>query len=147
MKSFVIDASVGAKWFLPAAAEPLASEAQHLLDRYTQGQVRLFVPDLFWPELGNVLWKATLQGRITQREAEASVSRAGQLGLLLLPSIDLIAQALTMAVVSRRTVYDSIYIAAAVSESIQFLTADERLVNATGTRLPVRWLGAFPALL
>jgi predicted nucleic acid-binding protein len=147
VKSFVVDASVGAKWFLPAAAEPLASEAQRLLELYTQGQVRLLVPDLFWPELGNILWKATLQGRITQQDAESSVARACQLGLLVLPSVDLVAQALTLAVASRRTVYDSVYIAAAMSESVPFLTADERLVNATGARLPVRWLGALPGLL
>ena len=58
MKTLVLDASVAAKWFLPAAGEPLTSEAQDLLARFTHGRIRFFVPDLFWPELGSVLWKA-----------------------------------------------------------------------------------------
>lgn len=147
MKSFVVDASVGAKWFLPATGEPLAREAQDLLDHYTRGQIRLLVPDLFWAELGNVLWKAAVQGRITQSEAEASIANARQLGLLALPVVDLLMQALTVAFASGRSVYDSTYVAAAIRGKVQLLTADERLVNAVGARFPVRWLGALPSVL
>lgn len=71
----MLDASVVAKWFLPAIGEPLATEAQELLDRYTRGQIRLFVPGLLWAELGNVLWKAAVRNRITQREAEDSIAK------------------------------------------------------------------------
>jgi predicted nucleic acid-binding protein len=69
MKSFVVDASVGAKWFLPATGEPLAAEAQALLDHYTLGRVRLLVPDFFWAELGNVLWNVvgSLNNRLRAR--------------------------------------------------------------------------------
>lgn len=147
MKTFVVDASVGAKWFLPARDEPLASEAQRLLDHYTRGRVRLLIPDLFWAELGNVLWKAATRGRITQLGAEGAVAKARQLGMLILPSVDLLAQALTVALSSGRSVYDSIYVAAAIAERVQLLTADERLVNATGARFPVRWLGALPGIV
>jgi predicted nucleic acid-binding protein len=144
VKSFVVDASVAAKWFLPAAGEPLASEAEELLDHYTQGRVRFLVPDLFWAELGNVLWKAATRGRITAQQAERSIARARQLGLLALPSVDLLVQALTVAFASGRSVYDSIYVAAAIAGRVDLLTADERLVSATGARFPVRWLGALP---
>jgi predicted nucleic acid-binding protein len=34
------------------------------------------------------------------------------------------------------------YIAAAIEKSVDLVTADEKLVNATGSRFPVRWLGA-----
>jgi len=142
VKTFILDASVGAKWFLPPAAEPLAQQAQHLLENYTKGQVRLMVPDLFWSELGNVFWKSSLRGRLSKDQAANSITQARQLGLLVLPTIDLVSQAFKIAVTSGRTVYDSIYIAAAVSENTELLTADERLVNATGARFPVRWLGA-----
>jgi predicted nucleic acid-binding protein len=30
-----------------------------------------------------------------------------------------------------------------VAAGIDLLTADERLVNALGSRFPIRWLGAF----
>lgn len=147
MKTFVVDASVAAKWFLPAAGESLTREAEQLLDYYLREQIRLLVPDLFWAELGNVLWKAVARLRITQEHAESSVEKARQLQLPVLPGIDLISPALTLALASGRSVYDSMYIAAAMSESAQLLTADERLVNATGARFPVRWLGALPSIL
>ena len=52
MIAYVLDASVAAKWFLPAAHETLADEAMRVLDAYVAGQLRLLVPDLFWPEFG-----------------------------------------------------------------------------------------------
>jgi predicted nucleic acid-binding protein len=142
VKTFVLDASVGAKWFLPAAGEPLTSEAQDLLARFTRGQVRFLVPDLFWPELGSVLWKATAHRRITQPHAEKSIALARQLRLVILPGADLIERALALTLASGRSVYDSMYIAAAIEKSVDLVTADEKLVNATGSRFPVRWLGA-----
>ena len=116
MKTLVLDASVAAKWFLPAAGEPLTSEAQDLLARFTRGRIRFLVPDLFWPELGSVLWKAAAYGRITKPHAEKSIALARQLGLLILPGVDLIERALSLALESGRSVYDSMYIAAAIGE-------------------------------
>ena len=63
MTTVVLDASVAAKWFRPPADETLLEEALDLLGRYTKGEVRFIVPDLFWPEFGNILWKAMRQGR------------------------------------------------------------------------------------
>jgi predicted nucleic acid-binding protein len=54
----VIDASVAAKWFLPASGETLTTEALGMLESYAEGRLRLLAPDLFWPEFGNILWKA-----------------------------------------------------------------------------------------
>jgi hypothetical protein len=51
----VLDANVAAKWFLPPAHETLAEEAFGLLEQYVRGRTRLLVPDLVWPELGNIL--------------------------------------------------------------------------------------------
>lgn len=33
-------------------------EAIQVLDRFSLGELEVLVPDLFWPELGNILWKA-----------------------------------------------------------------------------------------
>jgi predicted nucleic acid-binding protein len=50
--------------------------------------------------------------------------------------------AATIAFAFDRTVYDSIYVALAVLLGRRLVTADERLANAVGIRLPVVWLGA-----
>ena len=53
----VVDASVGAKLFLP---EPLSEQAQALFDRLSDDPpVELYVPDRFYVECGNTLWKRT----------------------------------------------------------------------------------------
>lgn len=54
----------------------------------------------------------------------------------------LIGDALAIAMTFRRTVYDAIYLALAVTSGRPLLNVDERLANVVGTRLPVRWLGA-----
>jgi predicted nucleic acid-binding protein len=60
-----------------------------------------------------------------------------------LPSRAVLPEALMIAVDFGRTVYDSTYVAVAVATGSELLTADERLVNALGSRFPVRWLGVY----
>ncbi|MCC6389480.1 MAG: type II toxin-antitoxin system VapC family toxin [Bryobacterales bacterium] len=144
MKSYVVDASVAAKWFLPSAREPLAIEARLLLEEYAAGRLKIEVPDLFWPELGNILWKAVRTNRMTRQAAgEAIVALEGS-PLITIPSASLWKDAFALAVTFDRTVYDSVYVALAVTSGIPMVTADERLANALAAHLPVRWLGAFP---
>jgi predicted nucleic acid-binding protein len=142
MNRFVVDASVGAKWASPELIEPLADRANQFLRDYMSGAVEIVVPDLFWLEIGNVLWKAARRGMLThtlaQRAFEVMINR----GFPTLPSRAVLSEALTIAVDFGRTVYDSTYVALAVASGSQLLTADERLVNALGSRFPVRWLGA-----
>jgi len=142
VKAFVVDASVAAKWCLPGSQEPLCAEAEDLLHRYAIGQIELLAPDLFWAELGNLLWKAARAGRISPETAEICLAKVQQLGLASLSSADLVSQALQVAMASERTVYDSLYVAAALAAKAELVTADERLANAMGTRFPVRWLGS-----
>jgi predicted nucleic acid-binding protein len=147
VKTFVVDASVGAKWLLPSVAEPLADEAEVLLGLYAQGQLRLVAPDLFWSEIGNVLWKAVLKGRMKAPDAEGAIERALQFGFPLLAAADLLPSALAIALAHGRTVFDSLYVAAAMSAHAELITADEKLANALGIRFPVRWLGGLRSFL
>ena len=66
MNTLVVDASVAAKWFLPASGETLTDEALEVLSHYAAGDLRFLVPDLFWAELGNIFRKAARQGRWSQ---------------------------------------------------------------------------------
>jgi predicted nucleic acid-binding protein len=58
-------------------------------------------------------------------------------------SKDLLVEALSIATTFDCTVYDSLYVALAVSTRSEMVTADEKLANALAARLPVKWLGAF----
>ena len=142
MSRFVVDASVAAKWFLPAAGETLTDEALQLLRRYTNGQIRLIVPDLFWAEFANMLWKALRQGRWTKGAADAALAAMKDRNLPTAPSLTLLEEAFTIATTFDRTVYECLYIALAIRSKAQLVTADERLAHALAAHLPVKWLGS-----
>jgi predicted nucleic acid-binding protein len=139
---FVLDVSVAVKWALPDSGEKLTTEALELLNRFGKAEVEFIVPDLFWLELGNALWKAARIGRCGPDDAAESMAAMRARGLATLSSGDLLEQALSIAITFDRTMYDSVYVALAVKAQCQLLTADERLANALAMRLPVKWLGA-----
>jgi predicted nucleic acid-binding protein len=137
----VLDASVAAKWFLPRAGEPLVDEALALLRRHADGEIELIVPDLFWAEFGNILWKAVRMGRLLQKSATGALTDMRRYGLLTVSGFDLADDALAIALSTGRTVHDAMYVALAVQRQASVVTADERLVNALATHWPVKWLG------
>lgn len=58
------------------------------------------------------------------------------------PTMLLLTDAMKIAIGFNRTVYDSVYLALASASGRPPVTADERMVNAVGASLPVRWLGS-----
>ncbi len=141
MNLIVPDASVAVKWCLPVA-ETLVDAAVDLLNRHHERHITFLVPDLFWPEFGNVMWKAVRQGRCTPELALDAVRTTKALALPTFASVNLLELALDISLQYQRTFYDSIYLALAVAEHATLVTADERLANAVGAHLPVKWLGA-----
>ncbi len=142
MKAYVLDASVAAKWVLPAKDEPLSAEAGRFCARFATGDIGLSVPDLFWPEIGSILGKSVRAGRVSEASAKASIEWVGSLGLTTQPTKGLVGDAVAIARAFDCSVHDSLYIALSVASGRPMITADERLVNAVGAHLPVRWLGA-----
>jgi len=138
----VLDASVAAKWFLSDASETLLDEAFDLLSRYTKGELRFIVPDLFWPEFGNILCKAVRQGRCSRAACEGAITAMRDRKLPTFSSQELLHEAFTIATAFGRTVYDALYVALAVVFKAQLVTADERLANSLAAYLPVKWLGS-----
>ncbi len=142
MTPTVVDASVAVKWCLPARDESLVSEAEELLASYRTGAEQFLVPDLFWLEVANALWKAVWKQKIDSETAARSFRAVSDLKIPTISSVDLVPQALQLAVTHRRTVYDSVYVALALRVKANLITADERLANALAAHLPVKWLGA-----
>jgi predicted nucleic acid-binding protein len=141
--SVVVDASVAVKWCLPSLREELVAEAEELLAGSRREELRFLVPDLFWVELGNALWKAVRRGEISHDNAAQAMSFVSDLDITTMPSIDLVSEALSLAVTYGRTVYDSLYVVLATQSKSDLITADERLANALAARFPVKWLGAY----
>jgi predicted nucleic acid-binding protein len=119
---FVVDASVAVKWFL---SEVHADAALPLLT----GGHALLVPDLLFPEVANILWKRIGRGEMTDAQAAAILQTLGSLPLQVSASWPLALLALEIACGTRRTVYDSLYLALAVRENCPMVTADRKLYD------------------
>ena len=140
--NYVLDASVAAKWALPASEEPLCEQAKAILEEYTKGRCRLLVPDLYWAEVGKVFWKSVRKRRISPAAAEAAIDVLIGTGITTTSCMPLFRDAFKIAEQYDRSVCDSLCVALAATSAATLVTADERLANALAARFPIRWLGA-----
>ena len=141
MRPYVVDASVVATAFFQ---ETGAQAARSIL----AGGGELHAPDLLLAEVTNVAWKRHGRGEINEAEARALVADCLRLPLMLTPSGDLIASALELALRTKRTVYDCLYLALAVRTKAVLVSGDKRFVNAlAGSPFEkhVAWLGNLDA--
>ena len=143
MSQVIVDASVVAKWVLPGIHEPLAEEASQLLVQYVDDEIQLVVPDLFWAEMGSFLWKAVRARRCELSEAQTGLAELSKYRIATIPTKSHLDFAFVIATAFDRSVYDSLYVALAVSFKSHLITADEKLANALAAQLPVKWLGAY----
>jgi predicted nucleic acid-binding protein len=120
---FVVDASIGIKWVLHEAD----SEKALML---VSERIERIVPDLFFSEIGNVLWKNIRSERLFITQADHALRRLSNIRLTVVNVSGLMQTALDIAHRYDRSFYDSAYIALAVHEKVQMVTADTRLMNA-----------------
>jgi predicted nucleic acid-binding protein len=142
--AFVLDASVAVKWVIPTADESLVPESLEFLKRYVDGEINFIVPDIFWAEVSNVLWKGVRQSRWSQSLAERAASELKERDFFTVSALALLPDALSIAFARDRSVYDCLYVALAIEFKTELITADEPLANALAAHLPVKWLGALP---
>jgi predicted nucleic acid-binding protein len=142
VSAVVVDASVAAKWFLPENEEDLVDQALALLDKYDREEIRFVVPDFFYVEIANAIWKAVRVGRVPRTFGDQALALLTQREFPTVPSLKLVDHAFQIAADYGRTVYDSLYVALAVQAKTHLITADERLANAVAAHFPVKWLGS-----
>jgi predicted nucleic acid-binding protein len=118
----VIDANVGLKWFIE---ESRSSAARRILDK----EASFIAPDIFIPEICNVVWKKVRNQEITAEQGEAIVSNVPMVFDHMVPSSELANRAFALAVQFDHPVYDCLYLALAERESIRLITDDAKLVN------------------
>jgi len=90
----------------------------------------LYAPDLLPAEFGNVLWKKVRRKEITAAEAKRIAGELQRAPLTFLFSLNLLTDSLSLAHSTGSTVYDCMYLAAAVKQRCQFVTAARKFYNA-----------------
>lgn len=138
MKTCVVDASVVAAAFFQ---EEHAESARALL----VGKRELHAPDLIYAEVANVIWKRHGRGEIDENEPGQLMADVLRLPLRITPCGSLVEAALGLALRTRRTVYDCLYLALAVKTRSVMYSSDKRLVHALADgplNKCVAWIGA-----
>lgn len=121
--TLVIDASVALKWVL---AEDESEAAQRLVADHA-----LAAPDLLMIECANVLWAKARRGALTRELARDALNAIEATPIRLLPTASYVTAAQAIAFHLDQTVYDSVYLAAALAEHAMMMTADQAFAAAT----------------
>ncbi len=128
----VIDASVGIKLFLE---EEGSAAADALFRRLTAAPpARFYVPDLFYSECANILWKYVRNFGYPADNARQDVGDLQALRLQTVSAADLLTPALELALQYDITAYDACYAALAQQLDLPLITADmplgQKLTNS-----------------
>lgn len=126
----VVDASVGIKQFIP---DPLSLKATLLFAHLANPHSEIYVPDLFYIEVANTLWKYIRAGQITPEKAQADLITLKAFPLRVVSTANLMAQAVTVGVTHGISAYDACYVSLAQQVNAPLLTLDRRLVNTLTT--------------
>jgi predicted nucleic acid-binding protein len=134
---FVVDACVAVKW---SVSEIYSEEATRLLNAN-----ELLSPDFLLIETANVFLKKIRTGEMVEPRARMDIHTIAQL-VDLRSAGPLLDQAMSLALTYQRSFYDSLYVALALQEGCQMVTADQRLYNALHLALPdtLLWIGDLP---
>ncbi|MBE9105677.1 type II toxin-antitoxin system VapC family toxin [Nostoc cf. edaphicum LEGE 07299] len=126
MSQYVLDASIAIKWFIPEVYSDAAR-------RLVASNHTFLVPDFFFPEVGNVLWKRVRRGEDTAENARQILADLNAVPVEVYLSQPLMPLALNIALQSDRAVYDSLYLALAITQQRQMVTANKKFYNALQT--------------
>lgn len=139
-RRYVVDATLGVKLVRP---EEFSERAQAVFDQIqADPPARLYVPDLFYVECTNTLWKHVRQFGYPRADARRDVRNLRSLALRVVSTADLMEPALDIASNWEVSAYDACYVALSDLTSSPLVTADKRLVRKlAGSRHDVRWLG------
>lgn len=139
----MVDASVGIKILVE---EELSDRAWKLFEYLTREPApRFFVPDHFYIECANVLWKYVRQFGHSRRAAGRALADFLDFPFHVVSTRSLALASLDLGLVRGIAAYDSAYVTLAHSLELPLVTADEALLRRlAGTPFDARWLGHWP---
>jgi predicted nucleic acid-binding protein len=123
----VVDASVGIKQFLPD--DPLMPKVNQLFAHLANPQTAIFVPDLFYIECGNILWKYVRARLYAVADVPADLATLKSFPLRVVSTADLMADAVNIAINHNISAYDACYVALSKQVNAILLTLDAKLVR------------------
>jgi predicted nucleic acid-binding protein len=121
LNTLVIDASILIKWVVEEDGTNLALALRQ--------KARLMAPDLIVAECANILWKKVQRKELSRDEALFAARLLQSAEVELVPARALMESATRMAIELDHPAYDCLYLALAVENGCQFVTADKRLVD------------------
>jgi predicted nucleic acid-binding protein len=119
----VVDASVASKWFIP---EDNADDALELLGR----PYELHAPDLIFLEVDNVLCKLIRRGLLPEEDGFDIHNRILTFPIRSYPSQNFREEAFQMAIETKRSIYDCLYLALAEALDGRMVTADAKFFQS-----------------
>ena len=132
MGDCVVDASVGIKLFIEEDDSEAADRLFAELAPEPESAVlpaRFYVPDLFFVECGNILWKYVRHFGYDANSARQDVADLQTLRLQTVSTADLLTPTFELALQYDLTAYDASYAALAQQLSLPLITADAALVH------------------
>ncbi|MGH7230401.1 MAG: type II toxin-antitoxin system VapC family toxin [Nitrospiraceae bacterium] len=123
MTDYVVDASVAVKWFLPEVHTDVAL-------RIRAPSYRLHIPSFFILEFSNILCKKIRNDEITRDQGDFALQELRNIPFSRHADESLLPQAFALANDTRRSLYDSLYVALAIAIDGKVVTADRKLVLA-----------------
>ncbi|WP_137132791.1 type II toxin-antitoxin system VapC family toxin [Rhizobium sp. FY34] len=89
----------------------------------------MIAPDLILPECANIFWKKVRRGELTSAEAQFAARLIEGSDMQLAPLLPLFGKSIQLSLLLDHPAYDCTYLALALQERCQFVTADETLVR------------------
>ncbi len=118
----IVDASVALKWVIE---EDGSDAARSLIENE-----ELAAPDLIFIECANALWAKVRRKQIDRSDAMAAFAAIEAAPISNISSRAHVAGAQAIAFEIEQTAYDSLYLAVALAERAQLVTADEAFARA-----------------
>jgi len=125
--TLAVDASVVVKWLLPELGHESAME---ILAAYQEGLIDLVAPYLVVSEVGNVIGKRQRRGELSEAQAQYCFEYFLRNLPILLDSEPASLSALRLGMAHRHPYYDCLYLALALENRCDLITADRKFFIA-----------------
>lgn len=128
LASFILDASVGIKILVEEEDSCIIEKL--IKQAYDNENSMIFVPDLFYVECANIIWKKVTRKLIRNEDALSLIDNLNTQNFICVSNKDLITKTCQIALKYNISAYDACYAALAELKNLPLITADIRLKNA-----------------